>query len=185
MSIAPPSALALDDRFARELPELALPWQAAVALSEPIPLGPTTQPTDEDLQVCRLALAIALEKYALAEPIPVHGNWKSLIRLHDDSSLTALPIYLPRDEAIPVEEVPASAQFTRTFGDEHKLLQRESKGGSPVLVAIAYSVVGGITLSLLALLAWALHRLAVDMRPAPLWRRLRARALALQHGGGR
>jgi hypothetical protein len=123
--------------------------------------------------------------YRTTEPVPVHGNWKSLIRLHDDSSLTALPIFLPRDEAIPVDEVPAPAQFTRTFGDEHKLLQRESKGGSPVLVAIAYSLVGGITLSLLALLAWALHRLAVDTRPAPLWRRLRARALALQHGGGR
>ena len=31
MSLAPPSTVALDDRFARELPEMALPWQAETA----------------------------------------------------------------------------------------------------------------------------------------------------------
>jgi hypothetical protein len=124
--------------------------------------------------------------YRSTEPIPVHGNWKSLIRLHDDSSLTALPIFLPRDEAIPVGEVPAPAQFTRSFGDEHQLLQREAKGGPPVLVGIAYSVVAAIALSLLALIAWALHRLAVGLRLAPWWRRLAFRARpGFQQGGGR
>jgi hypothetical protein len=124
--------------------------------------------------------------YRTTEPIPVHGNWKAMIRLHDDSSLTALPIFLPRDEAIPVGETPAPASFTRSFGDEHQLLQREQKGGSPLLVAVAYSAVAGIALSLLVLLAWALHRLAVGMRPSPRRRRLRLRSLpGFQHGGGR
>lgn len=124
--------------------------------------------------------------YRSTEPIPVHGNWKAMIRLHDESSLTALPIYLPRDEAIPVGEVPAPAQFNRGFSDEHQLLQRESKGGPAVLTAIAYATVLAITLSLLALLAWALHRLAVGLLPAPLWRRLRIRGIpGLQTGGGR
>jgi hypothetical protein len=123
--------------------------------------------------------------YRTAEPIPVDGNWKTMIRLHNDNSLTALPIYLPPDAAIPVGEVPAPAHFTRTFGSEHKLLQREQKGGSPVLVAIAYATVAGIALSLLALLAWALRRLSVGLRPAPRHRRLRARGLGFQQGGGR
>jgi hypothetical protein len=124
--------------------------------------------------------------YRSTEPVPVHGNWKAMIRLHDGNSLTALPIYLPRDEAIPVGEVPAQAQFTRAFEDEHQLLQRESKGGPALLTALAYSTVAGIALSLLALLAWALHRLAVGLRPAPWWRRLRLRAgLGFQQGGGR
>ena len=75
---------------------------------------------------------------------------------------------------------------TRSFGDEHQLLQRESKGGHPLLTAIAYSTVAAIALSLLALLAWALHRLAVGLRPAPFQRRLRLRGLpGFQHGGGR
>jgi hypothetical protein len=122
--------------------------------------------------------------YRTSEPIPVHGNWKAMIRLHDDSSLTALPIFLPRDEAIPVSEVPATAQFTRSFEDEHQLLQRESKGGPAALVAIAYSTVVAIALSLLALLAWGLHRLAAG--PAALRRRRGQRfrwVFGFQQGG--
>ncbi len=123
--------------------------------------------------------------YRTTEPIPVYGNWKAMIRLHDGSSLTALPIFLPRDEAIPVGEIPAPAAFTRSFGDEHQLLQREQKGGSPLLVAVAYSTVVGIALSLLVLLAWALHRLSVGLRPSPRRRRLRPGSLpGFQHGGG-
>jgi hypothetical protein len=107
-----------------------------------------------------------------------------MIRLHKGDSMAALPVYLPRDVAIPVGEIPAPRSFTRTFRNEHELLQREQKGGSPVLVAIAYSVVAGVTLSLLALLAWALHRLSAGVRPR---RRIgAARAIqSLQHEGGR
>ena len=123
--------------------------------------------------------------YRTTEPIPVYGNWKTMVRFHKGNSLTALPIYLPRDAAIPVGEVPAPAHFTRSFGSEHKLLQREQKGGSPALVVLAYSAVAAITLSLLVLLAWGLHRLSVGLRPAPRRRRLRVRGLGLQHGGGR
>jgi hypothetical protein len=123
--------------------------------------------------------------YRTTEPIPVYGNWKTMVRFHKGNSLTALPIYLPRDAAIPVGEVPAPAHFTRNFGSEHKLLQREQKGGSPALVVLAYSTVAAITLSLLALLAWALHRLSVGMRPAPRRRRLRVGGLSFHLGGGR
>ena len=124
--------------------------------------------------------------YRTTEPIPVNGNWKAMIRLHDEGSLTALPIYLPRDDAIPVGEVPARAEFTRAFSDEHQLLQRESKGGAPVVVALAYATVAAIALSLLALLAWGLHRLAVGLRPTPRRQRLRIRGVfGLEQGGGR
>jgi hypothetical protein len=103
--------------------------------------------------------------YRSTEPIPVGGNWKTMIRLHNGSSLTAVPIFLPRDAAIPAPEVPARASFSRGFIDETQLLQREKTGGSPALVAIAYATVASISLSLLALLAWSLHRLAFPPRP--------------------
>src|SRR4029077_16983640 len=73
--------------------------------------------------------------YRTTEPIPVGGNWKTMIRLHSGSSLTAVPIFLPRDAAIPAPKVPARPVFTRGFVDETQLLQREKTGGSPALVA--------------------------------------------------
>lgn len=109
---------------------------------------------------------IAPGAYRTTEPIPAYGNWKTMIRLHKGNSLTAAPIYLPLDAAIPAPEVPAKASFSRPFVDETQILQREKTGGSPALVAIAYTAVASIALSLLVLLTWSLHRLAFPPRPA-------------------
>ena len=104
--------------------------------------------------------------YRTTEPIPVHGQWKALIRLHKGNSLTGVPIYLPNDPAIPAREVPASPRFTRPFVADHKILQREQKAAAGWLTFAAYGVVLAIALSLLGLLAWGLHRLAVSV-PGP------------------
>ena len=98
--------------------------------------------------------------YRTTEPIPISGSWKALIRLHKGASLAAMPIFLPRDAAIPVGEVPARSDFTRRFVDEHQILQREQKGGSPAVLLAAYSTVAALAFAMLVLLAWALHRLS-------------------------
>jgi hypothetical protein len=103
--------------------------------------------------------------YRTTEPIPVHGNWKALIRLHRGTSLTTAPIFLPRDEAIPAKEVPAEPRFERTFVADHTVLQREQKDAASWLTAVAYAVVVVIALSLLVLLAWGLHRLGTAQGP--------------------
>jgi hypothetical protein len=105
--------------------------------------------------------------YRTAEPMPIDGEWKTMIRLHNGSSLTAVPVYLPDDPAIPAAEIPARTAFTRAFVDETRLLQREKTGGSPALVVAGYATVIGISLLLLAGLAWSLHRLAFPPRPNP------------------
>ena len=106
--------------------------------------------------------------YRTTEPIPVHGNWKAMVRLHDGDSLTAAPIFLPEDAAIPAPEVPAETSFTRDFVSDHTLLQREQKTGvAGWLAPVAYGVVVAIALGLLALLAWGLHRLAAAAPGAP------------------
>jgi hypothetical protein len=98
--------------------------------------------------------------YRTTEPIPVHGGWKAMVRVHTGKSLVAVPIYLPRDKAIPAAEVPAKASFTRPFVRDVKVLQREQKTGVPgVLKLIAYLTVAAITAALIALIAWALMRL--------------------------
>ncbi|HEU0023048.1 MAG TPA: hypothetical protein VFQ12_00355 [Thermoleophilaceae bacterium] len=98
--------------------------------------------------------------YRTTEPIPVHDGWKAMVRLQRGDGLVAVPIYLPRDRAIPAPEVPATASFTREFRSDRELLQRERKEGvSGSLTAGAYLTVLAIALSLIALIAWVLLRL--------------------------
>jgi len=100
--------------------------------------------------------------YRTTEPIPVHGNWKSMIRLQRGNAVDAVPVFLPDDPAIPAPEVPAADTFTRELIPDSQVLQREQKTSvAGWLTAAAYSVVAAIALALLALLAWGLHRLAV------------------------
>jgi hypothetical protein len=104
---------------------------------------------------------VAPGTYRTTEPIPVYGDWKSLIRLQRGDKLAAVPVYLPDDPAIPVKGVPAQAHFTRAFVPDHVVLQRESKVHVKWLWNAAIAVVAAITLLLLVAFAWSLHRLAV------------------------
>ncbi|MDX6697133.1 MAG: hypothetical protein QOE65_530 [Solirubrobacteraceae bacterium] len=115
-------------------------------------------------------------EYRSTKPIPVYGDWKALLRLHGGNTLAAVPIYLPRDSAIPAPEVPARAHFTRPFEREVKYLQRERKQDVPGwLFAAASFVVLAIALAFLGALAWGLARVARTGRP-PTGRRPEAAA---------
>ena len=75
---------------------------------------------------------IATGIYRGAQPVPAWGpKWKSTIRLQRGRAVLGLPIYMPRDEAIPVKGIPAPTRFTRPFERDKKLLQREQKGKFP------------------------------------------------------
>jgi hypothetical protein len=103
--------------------------------------------------------------YRTTEPIPVYGNWKVTLRLHKDSTVASVPIFMPADEAIPVKEIPAHASFTRHFILDKENLQREQKQGvSGALVTGAYLAVLAIALGLLGALAWGLARFARQSR---------------------
>jgi len=85
------------------------------------------------------------------EPLPVHGDWKSTLRLQRGSDLLGLAVYFPEDKAIPAPGVAADPSFTRDFQLDKQLLQREQKQGvSAGLTSGAYLVIGA--LALLALL---------------------------------
>ena len=109
--------------------------------------------------------------FRVAEPVPVHGTWKSLVRMSRGNTLSAIPIFLPEDAAIPAEEVPAPPRFEREFIADHLILQREQKDVPAWLSTVGYLTVASIALALLVLIAWALHRLAVAAEgqrpPAP------------------
>ncbi len=96
------------------------------------------------------------------EPIPVHGDWKATIRLHDGRTLAALPIYMPFDPGIPAAEVPATDTFTRTFVADKEVLQREFTGGPGWLQAVAYAGLAAIAAGWIWIIAWGLGRFARD-----------------------
>lgn len=104
--------------------------------------------------------------FETTQPLPVSGDWKSMVRLHQGNSLLAMPIHLPEDTAIPAPEVPATASFTRAFLADKVVLRREAKTDVPGwLWTVAGLVVLAITLTLLSLLAWGLLRLSATGRP--------------------
>ncbi len=93
-------------------------------------------------------------------PVPVAGEWKTLLRLHDGRTLAALPVYMAADEGIGAEEVPA-VDATRTFIAENILLQRERKLDAPGwLWALSSSVVLLCTLVLVVSLGWGVSRVS-------------------------
>ncbi|HYH62672.1 MAG TPA: hypothetical protein VD766_12465 [Solirubrobacterales bacterium] len=104
--------------------------------------------------------------FTTAEPVPVGGSWKTMVRYSGGNTLNSMPIYLPEDPAIPVEGVPASTTFERNFQADHEVLQREQKDVAGWLTIVAYLVVAVIALALLVMIAWALHRLAVVVEAA-------------------
>jgi hypothetical protein len=109
--------------------------------------------------------------YESTKPVPVYGDWKTILRLHEGNALMGVPVYLPEDTAIPAPAVKAEPQFTRTFVDETKILQRELKDDVPGWIWAAASLtVLVISLSFILALAWGLGRAAAggtsgDTRP--------------------
>jgi hypothetical protein len=111
-------------------------------------------------------------------PMPAGGSWKTMVRLHSGYALTAVPVYLPADPAIPVAKVAAPARFTRPFGNEHKILQREQKTAAGWLWGAAYGIVLVCALGFLGLLAWGVHRVSATPPPSPRERRFATRRTA-------
>jgi hypothetical protein len=116
--------------------------------------------------------------YRTTEPIPVYGGWKSTLRIQQGDALVSMPLFMPKDEAIPAPEVPAKASFTREFQSDKSVLQREAKQGvSPVLTLAAYLTVLAIALALIAMIAWSLLRVdRGEGRPSRAGRTHRPRA---------
>ncbi|MFD0690190.1 hypothetical protein [Actinomadura fibrosa] len=99
--------------------------------------------------------------YRTSAPMPLHGEWKTLIRVHDGRSLAGVPVYLPDDPAIGAKELPAPQQFTRDVQGERKILQRELKSDVPGwLWLVCSAVVLFCTLALIIALGWGVARIS-------------------------
>lgn len=88
-------------------------------------------------------------QYRSAEPVPIDGLWKTLLRLHRGAEMMAVPIYLPADPDIDEPAIPA-VDRTVPFTSEKAFLLRETHDGNGWLSPV-------IHLTLVAVCAlWAL-----------------------------
>ncbi|MCW2599213.1 MAG: hypothetical protein JWM02_1042 [Frankiales bacterium] len=97
--------------------------------------------------------------YRTQRPVPIAGDYKSVLRLATSSAQQAIPVYLPEDKGIPAAAVAASPTFTRSFVPDQQILQREAVGGSATLKRVAYAVLTLLALLWIATLSFGLRRL--------------------------
>lgn len=98
--------------------------------------------------------------YVTTEAVPVHGTWKTILRVQDGRTQTALPLFMAADPGIGAEEVPAPAEFTRPFVAEITVLQRERSFDHPAWLFTAASLIVLLcSLALIAALCWGAARI--------------------------
>ena len=120
--------------------------------------------------------------YRSTEPIPLHGSWKSGLRLQNGRARGAAAIRMPADEALagsgetlPASfdrseaemmrssagaELPAPASFTRPFLDDGTIILRETKDDVPGwLWTAAIATIFAIYATFIAAIALGLGRL--------------------------
>jgi hypothetical protein len=121
---------------------------------------------DRGLVINRL-VRVGAGHYVSTRPLPVWGSWKTLLRVQDGRTMTAVPIWAPADDAIPAPEIPALSSSTRPFVLEVSILQRERDPNVPVWLFTAGGIVVLIfTLMVIAALTWGAGRLnAADNAP--------------------
>ncbi|OBK39090.1 hypothetical protein A5659_12955 [Mycobacterium sp. 1165196.3] len=114
---------------------------------------------DRGLIIDRLA-KVGPGHYRSTQPVPVWGDWKTLLRVQDGRTMTAVPIWEPADAAIPAPEVPALTSSTRPFVLEVTILQRERDQSAPAWLFTAGGIVVlFLTLMVIAGLTWGAGRL--------------------------
>jgi hypothetical protein len=99
-----------------------------------------------------------------AEPIPVGGSFKTLLRLHAGDGMQAVPVFLPADGALDAAEVPA-VDGVRPFQREKSILQREATSDNVGLERAAYAALALVAAAWMATISWGMQKLTHPDRP--------------------
>ncbi|WP_210491883.1 hypothetical protein [Patulibacter sp. SYSU D01012] len=95
--------------------------------------------------------------WASTKPVPLDGNWKSLVRVHEGRTMLSAPIVMPRDAAIGFGGYPVRSDVVRPMVFDHELLQIERK---PDIPAWLWTPAILAVLGLVALLMYGCGRVA-------------------------
>jgi hypothetical protein len=95
-----------------------------------------------------------------AEPVPIDGLWKTLVRLHrGGNELMAVPIWFPADPEIDEPEIPAEDRSMAFAAESQYLLRETEEGDMPWLSPVVHGY-----LALTGLVWFAAFAFAVGSR---------------------
>lgn len=101
------------------------------------------------------------------EPVPITGEWKSMLRIHDGSSMRAAPIRFNYDRFVDAPPIPARSREDFAFAREQQYLMREYRGGNRGLILPGYLVHLATWLVFLGFALFILRRFAAGNGPTP------------------
>ena len=80
---------------------------------------------------------VAPGRYRGESPVPVTGDWKTVIRLAKDDTMVGAPVYMPADPEIGASEVAVRPRRVVELQEDGEFLLREAREGStwPAVVA--------------------------------------------------
>lgn len=98
--------------------------------------------------------------YASAAPVPVHGRWKSMVRLARGRELGGMPIYQPAEPTIGAREVPVVERRSGELVRDEAMMLREVHDGPAWPGVLGYVSLLAGTAVVVGLLAAGTARLA-------------------------
>ncbi|QYG94694.1 hypothetical protein HC251_21150 [Iamia sp. SCSIO 61187] len=106
--------------------------------------------------------------YRTEAPVPVSGSAKTMVRLQTKGDMVSAPIFMPADEALGLDALPAEDGEVAFVADKQNL-QREARTDRVALERAAYVVIALLAGVWMVALSWGLARLdpASGSRPSP------------------
>jgi hypothetical protein len=103
-------------------------------------------------------------RYRTAQPVPVDGAWKTIVRLHRGGEIMAVPVFLPADPEIGEAEISAIDR-TMAMEPETRYLLRETRDNVAWVAYAVYALLTVVGIGWIAAFAVAAGRIVANRRP--------------------
>ena len=102
-------------------------------------------------------------RYQSTRPVPVGGNWKSILRLAHNQVLASVPVYMPPDLLLRAPAVQVVGEKSASFVPEQHVLLRETHAGPAWPRTLAYALIASLTLLWFGTLALAFRAVSIGV----------------------
>lgn len=103
---------------------------------------------------------VAPGRYVSDRPVPISGDWKTMVGLQRRDEVMAAPVYLRADPEIDAPAIPALPQRQTAFVRNTTILLREQHPGPAWPGVLGYGGLAGVAAVWSALFAFVAHRLS-------------------------